>query len=121
MGKTLNLHTLTNITLVCTKLNTSTEEARTKIRRYDNAKYDDIYKAYKKPSCRKVSAFNEIKKEMVNVKGYDMRITGAGSDVFSCAYKVKDGSDVVWLIYHTPSNRFAIEYSVPDWIEATRL
>lgn len=121
MGKILNLHTPANITLVCTKVNRSTQEARTKIRSYDKAKYDSIYKAYKKPSCRKVDAFHEILKEMDQVKGYDMRITGAGSDVFSCAYKVKDGSGVVWLIYHTPSNRFAIEYSVPDWIEANRL
>ena len=117
MGKILNLHTPANITLVCTKVNRSTDEASCKIRRYDNAKYDSIYKAYKKPSCRKVDAFHEILKEMSNVKGYDMRITGAGCDVFSCAYRVKDGSGVEYIIYHTPTNRYCVVYRDPTWIE----
>lgn len=116
----LNLHTTTDITLVCTKVNRNTKQAERIIRAYEKAKYDDILKAYGRPSSRKISSFNEIKNEMVRVKGFNMRITGAGSDVYSCAYQVKDGSDITYIIYHTPSNRFCVEYKVPEWIEANR-
>ena len=54
-----------------------------------------IWEAYKKPSSRKVSAYNNIKKEMESLGGYGLRITGAGSDTFSCAYRLDNK-----LIYH---------------------
>lgn len=117
----INLHTTTDVTLHCTKVNRTTQCARDTIRRYENAKYDSIYKAYKKPSNKKVEAFQEILKEMSNVKGYDMRITGAGCDVFSCAYRVKDGSGVEYIIYHTPTNRYCVVYRDPAWIESNRM
>ena len=79
------------------------------LRAYECAKYDDIYKAYKKPSTHKVVAFNDIKKEMECVGGSNMRITGAGCDYFSCAYSVKDGSGFDYIIYHTPCNRFCVQ------------
>lgn len=119
--KTLNLHTTTDVTLVCTKVNRTTKQASRYISMYNNTtKGDSIFKAYKKPSGYKVEAFNEIVREMNQVKGYGIRITGAGCDVFSCAYRVKDGSGVEWLIYHTPDNRFCVEYSVPEWMENNR-
>ena len=99
-----------NVTLV--KL--STKQAQGMVNRWFNSKYgDNIYKAYKKPSSTKVSTFNEIKKEVREVDGFSLRITGAGCDIYSCAYKVKahteDQPDFkTYLIYHTPSNRFAI-------------
>jgi hypothetical protein len=118
---TLNLQLPGGITLVCTKLNRNTKQAERVIHMYEyTRKGNSIYTAYGKPSDKKVDAFNEIKSEMERVKGFNMRITGAGSDVFSCAYQVKDGSDITYLIYHTPSNRFVIEYKVPDWIDANR-
>lgn len=94
-----------NVTL----LNPNTKRARSLVRSYRNTtKGDDIYKAYKKPSSRKVNAFQEIKKEMEAVGGYSLRITGAGSDFFSCAYKVEGDDNKLYLIYHTAVNRFAI-------------
>ena len=119
---TLNLHLPCGITLVCTKVNRNTKAAEGIIHKYEYTKKgNSIYTAYGKPSQRKVEAFFEIKREMEKVNGFNMRITGAGSDVFSCAYQVKDGSEITYLIYHTPNNRFAIEYKVPDWIEANRM
>lgn len=105
-----------------TWINRNTQKGERVIHMYDyTRKGDTIYKAYGRPSQRKVDAFNEIVKEMSSVGGYSMRITGAGSDVFSCAYKVKDGSGITYLVYHTPDNRFAIEYQVPEWIESNRM
>ena len=102
-------HTASGINLPCTWLNSSTKQAKRIIRMYENTRNgNSIYTAYKKPSDKKVAAFNEIKKEMDQVNGWGMRITGAGSDVFSCAYKCKDGSDYTYLVYHTPSIRFVI-------------
>lgn len=115
------LHTASGKELNVTWLNNTTQKAKRVIRCYERSNCNDIYKAYNKPSSTKVSTFYEIKKEMVNVSGFDIRITGAGSDVYSCAYQVKDGSGVTYLIYHTPCNRFAIEYKIPDWMEANRL
>ena len=116
------LHTASGITLDVTWVNSSTQKAQRMISSYENTKKgDSIFKAYGRPSAKKIDAFNEILKEMNDVHGWGMRITGAGSDIFSCAYQVKDGSDIIYLIYHTPSNRFCVEYKVPDWIEANRL
>ena len=115
------LYTASGEKLNVTWLNRTTQKAKRVIRCYENSSKNDIYKAYGKPSETKVSTFYEIKREMAKVLGFDIRITGAGSDVYSCAYQVKDGSDVTYLIYHTPCNRFAIEYKIPDWMESTRL
>lgn len=115
------LHTASGNTLNVTWVNSSTQQAKGIINRYEKAKYDDIHKAYGKPSSKKISSFAIIKQEMAKVHGTGMRITGAGCDVYSCAYQVKDGSGITYIIYHTPSNRFCVEYKVPDWIEANRL
>ena len=115
------LNTASGNTLNITWVNSSTQKAKDIIRRYEKAKYDDIRKAYGKPSSTKISTFEIIKQEMYEVKGFNMRITGAGCDVYSCAYQVKDGSGITYIIYHTPSNRFCVEYKVPDWMEANRL
>ena len=115
------LYTKNGSKLDVTWINRTTQKAERVIHMYEyTRKGDSIYKAYCRPSQRKVDAFNEILKEMQSVGGSNMRITGAGSDVFSCAYQVKDGSDITYLIYHTPDNRFAIEYKVPEWVEANR-
>lgn len=103
---TLSTH---SIDLNVTLLNPNTKQAKSCLHKYNfTQKGSSIFTAYGKPSNRKVQAFNEIKKEMETVGGWGMRITGAGSDIFSCAYKVNcdDGKD--YLIYHTPCNRFAI-------------
>ena len=69
----------------------------------------DLKAAYTKPSSKKQEAFDAIKKEMKEVDGYGMRITGAGSDYFSCAYKVKDNTGEEYIIYHTHVYRWAVQ------------
>lgn len=93
-----------------TYVNPNTVKGRNLINAFlKSTKGDSIYKAYAKPSYKKVEAFNEIKKEMSQVNGYGLRITGAGSDFFSCAYKLVDPEGHTYLIYHTHVNRFAIK------------
>ena len=108
------LYTASGKVLNVTWVNPTTKQGQRIMHMYEyTQKGDSIFKAYGKPSNRKIEAFNEIAKERVDVGGWGMRITGAGSDVFSCAYQVKDGSDITYLVYHTPSNRFAVEYKRP--------
>ena len=108
------LYTKNGSKLNVTWINRTTQKAERIIHMYEYTKKgDSIYTAYIKPSQRKINAFNVILQEMQSVGGFNMRITGAGTDVFSCAYQVKDGSDITYLVYHTPSNRFAVEYKRP--------
>ena len=110
MARAPILHTASGKTLNVTWINRSTQKAERVIHMYEYSKKgDSIFKAYNKPSSRKIEAFNEILKEMQSVNGYGMKITGAGSDVFSCAYRVKDGAGYTFLVYHTPVNRFCID------------
>ena len=105
------LRTKNGSELNVTWINPTTKKAKRVIRMYEYTKKgNSIFKAYNRPSNKKIGAFYDILKEMSDVGGFNMRITGAGSDVFSCAYQVKDGSDITYLVYHTPSNRFAVEY-----------
>lgn len=107
------LHTANGKTLNVTWINSTTKQAEQKISAYENAKVEDVRQAYKRPSGNKIYVFDRIKQEMSDVGGFGMRITGAGCDVFSCAYQVKDGAGFTFIIYHTPCNRFAIEYRRP--------
>ncbi len=106
----MQLITANKKTLNVTLLNPTTKQAQTKVHSYAYTKKGtSICDAYNKPSSKKVYAYNEIREEMSDVNGYAIRITGAGCDIFSCAYKVKDKEGHEYLIYHTPSNRFAIQ------------
>lgn len=104
--------------LEVTFVKNTTQKGQRILRAYEYAKHDDICKAYKKPSGHKVDAFNDIKKEMERLGGSNMRITGAGCDFFSCAYKVRDGAIINdghgfdYIIYHTPSYRYCVEVPV---------
>ena len=68
---------------------------------YDYSRHSAIWEAYQKPSYAKISAYWEIYDEMVLSGGHDLRITGANSSFFSCAYILGDK-----LIYHTHANRY---------------
>lgn len=90
-----------------TILNKNTQQAAGMINRYNAARRSSIYDAYSKPSIAKVRAFNSIHKEMENCNGRNMRITGAGSSIFSCAYVITE-DNTNFLIYHTHMNVFKI-------------
>lgn len=101
--------------LEVTFVKNTTQKGQQIIRAYENAKYDDIRKAYGRPSSNKIEIFNEIVKEMKDAGGSGMRITGAGNDYFSCAYKVRDGACINnghgfdYIIYHTHVNKFCVQ------------
>ena len=87
----------------------TTQKGKQLIRAYEyTQRGDSIYKAYGKPSSTKVKAFNDIVKEKDEVNGIGIKITGAGSDFFSCAYRVINNERIAYLIYHTHVNRFAV-------------
>lgn len=105
------LKTANGCELNVTWVNPSTQQGSRMIRKYERTtKGDSIFTAYKYPSTTKVVAFKDISEEMTRVNGFGMRMTGAGSHLFSCAYRVKDKNGNIYIIYHTPDNRFAIQY-----------
>lgn len=89
-------------------INKDTKKARRIIAAYNNSTKADIFEAYKVPSSTKIKSFQFIKKEMEEEGGKDIRITGAGTDNYSCAYRVFDGTNW-YLIYYTKINRFIIQ------------
>lgn len=96
--------------LNATFLNPTTQRAKDIIMKYEAyPSRTTIFKAYGRPSNRKIEAYNQIVQEMQSVHGSGMRITGAGSDIFSCAYTVDTPDCETYLIYHTPGNRYAIK------------
>jgi hypothetical protein len=97
-----------SLDLEVTPVKITTKKGQRMVSAWFKAKHDDIYKAYGKPSSTKVKTFYAIVDEMRNANGSSMRITGAGSDQYSCAYKVRDVEGNFYLIYHTACNRFAI-------------
>lgn len=68
---------------------------------YDHSRSTTIWEAYKNPSYAKEKAYCNIRAEMEELGGHGLRITGAGSSFFSCAYVLGDK-----LIYHTYANRY---------------
>lgn len=92
-----------------TTLNENTQKAQGMIHRYNVSKKSTIFDAYDRPSKEKINAYYKIKDEMNEVGGYGLRMTGAGSYIFSCAYLLKD-NNVLYLIYHTPSDSYKIIY-----------
>ena len=76
---------------------------------YNRSTIYDVREAYKNPSYFKKAAFDAIWMEMHRLGGHDLRITGANSMHFSCAYVLGDK-----LIYHTHANR----YEYPRVVEA---
>lgn len=93
-----------------TFLNYETKRAKRYLTMYNLSTKEDIFQAYGKPSDSKVTSFRNIKATMKDVSGYDMRIAAAGSDYYSCAYKVKV-DEGEYLVYETYANRYLIPYS----------
>lgn len=76
---------------------------------YLNARYKDLKQAYKTCSNAKVISYQNILDEMRKNNGYNVRITGANSCVYSCAYKYQifnDNEIITKLVYHTHKNKY---------------
>lgn len=96
-------------------LNSNTKKAQGFIRSYlyACAKYpqpETLYHVYTKPSKEKLISFDIIKSEMKSKNGYGLLITGAGTYIYSCAYKYENNGNV-YLVYHTAYNRYTIPLS----------
>lgn len=95
-----------------TPMNNTTQRGEKVLARYNWSKKSDIYDAYKNPSYTKVSTFYQLKRKMEDLNGYGMKITGAGSDQYSCAFLITDDkTDKTYLIYETSCNSYIIEYN----------
>lgn len=92
-----------------TYLNYTTQQAQRFIYRYDKSNKHTIYEAYNSPSTEKVQTFYELVEKMKELGGRDMRITGAGSNYYSCAYLLDEDSDT-YLIYETHANTYKMKY-----------
>lgn len=76
---------------------------------YNRSNVYTIWEAYKSPSYIKEKAYWAIRNEMNDLGGHGLKITGANSSFFSCAYILGDK-----LIYHTYAHR----YEYPRVVEA---
>lgn len=96
-----------------TPMNNTTKRAKLVLKRYNSSKASNIYGAYERPSSTKVSTFNKLTEKMEDLSGYAMKITGAGTDHYSCAFKIRDEkTDKIYLIYETAYNSYIMEYSL---------
>lgn len=76
-----------------------------------NKGLNNIWKAYGRPSEKKVRAFNNCEADKKMYGGYDAFITGASSHFFSYAFKYRDEKGTERMRYHTYANvyDFAID------------
>lgn len=86
-----------------------TKKEKTIINAYERSHCYSLNHCYKTASWYKHNAFNNIVSEMLELDGYDLRITGYNSSFFSCAYRVNDGVRT-YLIYHTHTQKIVILY-----------
>lgn len=77
--------------------------------RYCNSSVTSLHEVYKSWSNDKEEAFKACLSDMKRNGGQDMRITGARSNFFSCAYSI-NREDGAYLVYHTRWNRFEFKY-----------
>ena len=94
-----------------TKLNRNTQKAQQIIHELNyNTACDDIYKAYDKPSSRKVSSFLEIWRRANDTEGYnhDLHVVGHSCHMYSTVYSFTvDGS--TFVVKDTPCNTYIVE------------
>ena len=77
---------------------------------YESATCDSIFKAYARPSNRKVSIFTGIESGMRTVSGFGLKVTGHNSNFFSCGYLYPDQeTGALRLAYFTPSRSYDFE------------
>lgn len=69
-----------------------------------------LFDKYDRPSKKKAEALEEIRSEMVDMGGTDLRVTGGNTYTFSCAYRLVDKDGRNWVIYHSKTNVSAIAF-----------
>ena len=86
-----------------------TQKQADMFRKYCNSRKTSLHDVYKSWSAEKEEAFKACLSDMKRNGGYDMRITGASPNFFSCAYCI-NREDGAYLVYHTYANRFEFQY-----------
>lgn len=78
---------------------------------YNRAEHTELWQAYKNPSARKYRAMDHCKEKQYLLNGYDGRITAAGCQFFSYAFRyMEDGIEK--LRYITYANDYDYNYSL---------
>ena len=74
---------------------------------HKNRLYSDIFSAYKKPSSKKIIAWNYCKELCKSMHGFDLYISAAGCQTFSVIFKFYDSKKRLCFAYITRDyNRF---------------
>lgn len=98
-----------NREMLCERVNPKSKKGIGMLHRWrysdKGSELTDVYAAL---SRQKLQAWDRIKKEQATIGGEALRITGANTYQFSCAYSVTDKLGQRWLIYHTSYSRYAI-------------
>lgn len=67
--------------------------------------YDDIYKAYRSPSIYKVRAWEAIKADCADLKGWGLKVLGKNCMKYSAAFQyASPETGEIRLRYYTASN-----------------
>jgi len=81
--------------------------------RYNNSKMDTIYKAYKKPSARKVRVWHHWMEACAMLNGRNMKVIGKNCNMFSLGFEYPDPkTGVLNFMYVTPTKEMTAEIPV---------
>lgn len=85
-------------------LNKKTQKARGFIDNFNNHKGDTLFDIYGRPSSKKITIFNELKKELENNGFYNISCVSGGSGYFTMA-----GENNTHIAYITYAHNYLIE------------
>lgn len=71
--------------------------------------YSEIWQAYGKPSTKKLRSYEEIRAQMQELGGKDLRVLNHGCQLYSCGYILGDK-----FVLHTKTKR--VEYKISELI-----
>ena len=93
-----------------TKVNATTTKGQAIIWGHKNARYNDIFDAYERPSNKKITAWLNIRRLALETPGYnhDLRVAGRSSHQFSTVYSFTDESGKITVVKDTAANVYAV-------------
>ena len=96
------------------EFNLNTKKAQQFVNNYKYSTAHCLYDVYVAPSRNKTAIERKIIANMFEFNGDRYRVTSHNCQIFSCAYLLvaadsETGECIKYLIYYTPSSRYAIE------------
>ena len=93
-----------------TTVKATTQKGQSIIWDHRNARYNDIFDAYEKPSSKKITAWLNIRRRALETPGYnhDLRVAGRSSHQFSTVYSFTDESGKTTIVKDTAANIYAV-------------